>query len=50
MVDKAHCKIAYDTEDDRLEVSDFYDFTASYPLKRERRSSANARRTRSGKT
>ncbi|OAX44160.1 hypothetical protein K503DRAFT_730165 [Rhizopogon vinicolor AM-OR11-026] len=31
MVDKAHCKIAYDTEDDRLEVSDFYDFTASYP-------------------
>ncbi|KXN90222.1 hypothetical protein AN958_04712 [Leucoagaricus sp. SymC.cos] len=31
MVDKSHCKIAYDTENERLEVSDFYDFTASYP-------------------
>lgn len=31
MLDKAHCKIAYDSEDDRLEVSDYYDFTTSYP-------------------
>ncbi|KAG5646315.1 hypothetical protein DXG03_003912 [Asterophora parasitica] len=31
MVDKSHCKIAYDSSDDRLEVSDFYDFTTSYP-------------------
>ncbi|KAF7315321.1 Zinc finger protein 622-like protein [Mycena indigotica] len=31
MLDKSHCKIAYDTEDDRLEVSDYYDFTSSYP-------------------
>lgn len=31
MLDKSHCKIAYDTEDDRLEISDFYDFTTSYP-------------------
>jgi pre-60S factor REI1 len=31
MVDKSHCKIAYDSEDDRLEVSDFYNFTTSYP-------------------
>lgn len=31
MIDKSHCKIAYDTEADRLEVSDFYDFTSSYP-------------------
>lgn len=31
MVDKSHCKIAYDTEADRLEVSGFYDFTSSYP-------------------
>ena len=30
MVDKSHCKIAYDKEDDRLEVSDYYDFTSSY--------------------
>ncbi|KAG6915393.1 hypothetical protein DXG01_011712 [Tephrocybe rancida] len=31
MVDKSHCKIAYDSADDRLEVSDFYDFSNSYP-------------------
>ena len=31
MLDKGHCKIAYDTEDERLEVSDYYDFTSSYP-------------------
>lgn len=30
MLDKGHCKIAYDTENDRLEISDFYDFTSSY--------------------
>ena len=30
MVDKGHCKVAYDSEGDRLEISDFYDFTASY--------------------
>jgi len=31
MVDKSHCKIAYDSENDRLEVSDYYDFSSSYP-------------------
>ncbi|KAG6878522.1 hypothetical protein C0993_004420 [Termitomyces sp. T159_Od127] len=31
MIDKSHCKIAYDSADDRLEISDFYDFTSSYP-------------------
>ncbi|KDQ57570.1 hypothetical protein JAAARDRAFT_130649 [Jaapia argillacea MUCL 33604] len=31
MVDKTHCKIAYDSEPDRLEISDYYDFTTSYP-------------------
>jgi len=31
MIDKGHCKIAYETEDDQLEFSDFYDFTSSYP-------------------
>jgi len=31
MVDKGHCKIAYDTEIDKLEISDYYDFTSSYP-------------------
>ncbi|KAJ6475216.1 C2H2 type zinc-finger-domain-containing protein [Mycena vitilis] len=32
MLDKSHCKIAYDSENDRLEISDFYDFTSSYPV------------------
>ncbi|KAG6820891.1 hypothetical protein H0H93_010235 [Arthromyces matolae] len=31
MVDKSHCKVAYDSADDRLELSDYYDFTSSYP-------------------
>jgi pre-60S factor REI1 len=31
MVDKAHCKIAYDTQKEKLEISDFYDFSSSYP-------------------
>jgi pre-60S factor REI1 len=31
MLDKGHCKIAYDTEGERLAVSDFYDFSSSYP-------------------
>ncbi len=31
MLDKAHCKIAYDAEEDRLELGDFYDFSSTYP-------------------
>ncbi|KLO18397.1 hypothetical protein SCHPADRAFT_866780 [Schizopora paradoxa] len=31
MVDKSHCRIAYGTDKDKLEVSDFYDFSSSYP-------------------
>lgn len=31
MIDRSHCKIAYDNEEDQLELSDFYDFTSSYP-------------------
>ncbi|KAG8761059.1 hypothetical protein FRC14_007840 [Serendipita sp. 396] len=31
MIDKTHCKIAYETEEERLELSDYYDFTSSYP-------------------
>ena len=31
MIDKGHCKIAYESEDDQLEISDFYDFSSSYP-------------------
>lgn len=32
MIDKSHCKLAYDTQRDRLDISDFYDFTSSYPI------------------
>ncbi|KAH9855214.1 C2H2 type zinc-finger-domain-containing protein [Lenzites betulinus] len=46
MIDKGHCKIAYDTEPDRLEVSDFYDFTTSYPDADERKARAAARAAR----
>ncbi|CAO1615950.1 unnamed protein product [Parajaminaea phylloscopi] len=31
MLDKYHCKVAYDREEDQLELSDFYDFSSSYP-------------------
>ncbi|TFK18924.1 cytoplasmic protein [Coprinopsis marcescibilis] len=31
MIDKGHCKLAYDSGNDRLELSDFYDFSSSYP-------------------
>ncbi|KAJ2352852.1 pre-60S factor rei1 [Coemansia sp. RSA 2618] len=31
MQDKGHTKIAYDTEIDILEISDFYDFSSTYP-------------------
>lgn len=31
MIDKGHCRIGYDTESQRLEISDYYDFSSSYP-------------------
>jgi len=31
MEDRGHQKLAYDDEESRLELSDFYDFTSSYP-------------------
>jgi pre-60S factor REI1 len=31
MIDKSHCKIAYSSEEDQLEIGDFYDFRSSYP-------------------
>ncbi|KIY65917.1 hypothetical protein CYLTODRAFT_423902 [Cylindrobasidium torrendii FP15055 ss-10] len=30
MLDKGHCKLAYHTESERLEFSDYYDFRSSY--------------------
>lgn len=46
MLDKGHCKIAYDSDKDRLELSDYYDFTSSYPDadKRVRRKKAHRQR------
>jgi pre-60S factor REI1 len=38
MVDKAHCKIAFESEEERLEISDYYDFTSSYPATSRRKS------------
>ncbi|OSD04011.1 hypothetical protein PYCCODRAFT_1408429 [Trametes coccinea BRFM310] len=46
MIDKGHCKIAYDAEEDRLEISDFYDFSASYPDAEERKARKAAREAR----
>ncbi|KAJ6557178.1 C2H2 type zinc-finger-domain-containing protein [Mycena sp. CBHHK59/15] len=42
MLDKSHCKIAYDSEDDRLEISDFYDFTSSYPAETKKHKKAKS--------
>lgn len=44
MVDKVHCKIAYDSEADRLEISDYYDFTSSYPDGPRRRKSKKTKK------
>jgi pre-60S factor REI1 len=30
MLDKGHCKIAYETEDEQLEIGQFYDFRSTY--------------------
>jgi pre-60S factor REI1 len=49
MVDKSHCKIAYDTEKDMLEMSDFYDFSASYPDAEEQRRRKEERRAEKNK-
>jgi pre-60S factor REI1 len=46
MVDKSHCKIAYDTENDMLEISDHYDFSSSYPDAEERQRRREERRAK----
>ncbi|KAG6332700.1 hypothetical protein ID866_6391 [Astraeus odoratus] len=43
MLDKGHCKIAYDTEEDRLEISDFYDFSNSYSVNTKPKERTNSR-------
>jgi pre-60S factor REI1 len=37
MVDKGHVKLPYDSLDEKLEISDFYDFTSSYGKAKTRR-------------
>ncbi|KAG8906920.1 hypothetical protein FRB99_005694 [Tulasnella sp. 403] len=32
MVEKSHCKLPYDSLSDRLDISDYYDFSASYDV------------------
>ncbi|RDX50175.1 hypothetical protein OH76DRAFT_1403065 [Lentinus brumalis] len=46
MQDKGHCKVAYDTDLERLEISDYYDFSASYPDAEQRRARKAARAAR----
>ncbi|KAH8985988.1 C2H2 type zinc-finger-domain-containing protein [Lactarius hatsudake] len=46
MLDKGHCKIAYDSERDMLELSDYYDFSSSYPDAEERRRRKEERRAK----
>ncbi|KZV76321.1 hypothetical protein PENSPDRAFT_598627 [Peniophora sp. CONT] len=43
MVDKSHCKIAYSTESEMMEIVDYYDFSASYPDAEERAAKKAAR-------
>ena len=46
MLDKSHCKIAYESDKEQLEFSDFYDFTASYPDAEERQKRREERKAR----
>ncbi|RPD63908.1 hypothetical protein L227DRAFT_521124 [Lentinus tigrinus ALCF2SS1-6] len=46
MHDKSHCKIAYDSDVERLEISDYYDFSTSYPDAEERKARKAARAAR----
>ncbi|KAF8608661.1 hypothetical protein BDV93DRAFT_485902 [Ceratobasidium sp. AG-I] len=46
MVDKGHCKIGYENDSQRLEISDYYDFSSSYPDAEERLKRREARAAR----
>ncbi|KAJ9100958.1 hypothetical protein QFC19_005354 [Naganishia cerealis] len=46
---KGHCKLAYDTEWERQEISEYYDFEASYPDAEERKERRLAREERRAK-
>ncbi|GAA5869018.1 hypothetical protein JCM8547_003251 [Rhodosporidiobolus lusitaniae] len=44
MQSKSHCRIPYDTEDEQLNIADFYDFRPSYPDYAERQAKKAAKR------
>ncbi|KAK1224227.1 pre-60S factor rei1 [Marasmius sp. AFHP31] len=44
MIDKSHCKVAYETENDRLEISDYYDFSSSYPDAKKKKKSKSKKK------
>ncbi|GAA5989105.1 hypothetical protein JCM10908_001160 [Rhodotorula pacifica] len=44
MQSKSHCRLKYDTEDQQLEIADFYDFRPSYPDYAERQARKAERR------
>jgi pre-60S factor REI1 len=44
MVDRSHCKIAYDTQNEKLEISDYYDFTSSYPVELQKKKKRSSRK------
>lgn len=46
MLDKGHCKLAYDADEDKLELGDFYDFSSSYPDAERHRRKMERRRAR----
>lgn len=48
MLDKSHCKIAYSDENDKLEISDFYDFSSSYPDAGQKKKKKESRITEDG--
>ena len=43
---KSHSKVPYNTERDRLDISDFYDFSASYPDEEDRKQRREERRAK----
>ncbi|GAA6026794.1 hypothetical protein JCM8097_005866 [Rhodosporidiobolus ruineniae] len=44
MQSKSHCRLRYDTEDEQLNIADFYDFRPSYPDYEERQAKKAAKR------
>ncbi|CCF57411.1 hypothetical protein KAFR_0C04200 [Kazachstania africana CBS 2517] len=50
MLDKRHCKIPYEVENEKLEISEFYDFTSTYDQFKDHKEQAHIVVDKSGKT